>query len=199
MFAVEEKSLTLQYGYQFNSLFLGAQLRSIEWKYIRQRFKFLDLAGANAATVLAPKSFRGIFLEPALTYAPEIIWSPKFSLMYANFGTTSETYNDFHIPAELQYGISVSPPMPFGKLDFLLDYKGLNYEEIAAKKIHFGILYGFGSMQLSTGLDDNGASAGIFYSINLLNAGILFSTTQLPWKTSEFYSNTVYVQFGWQI
>ncbi len=54
-------------------------------------------------------------------------------------------------------------------------------------------------MNLSFGLDNNGVSLGIFYGLEQVHSGILFSTTQLPWKEDDYFAQTVYLQAGWKL
>ena len=54
-------------------------------------------------------------------------------------------------------------------------------------------------MNLSAGIDTYGISAGIFYSLEQINAGVMFSSTKITNEDEEFFTQTVYVQLGWQI
>lgn len=119
-------------------------------------------------------------------------------MQVANLGYIENPSDEFQHPTEPEVGLGVSPELPFGKLDLMLDYKSLSYDE-NEEKIHAGILFGFGAMSLGAGVDNYGGSTGIFYSLEQINAGILYSTTQLPWRKDDYYAQTVYVQVGWQL
>jgi hypothetical protein len=54
-------------------------------------------------------------------------------------------------------------------------------------------------MYLTGGIDTNGISGGVFYSLDKINAGIVYSTTQGAGQEESFYTQTVYVQLGWQL
>lgn len=49
------------------------------------------------------------------------------------------------------------------------------------------------------GIDSNGISGGVFYGLDKINAGIVYSTTQLVNEGESFYTQTVYAQLGWQL
>ena len=120
-------------------------------------------------------------------------------MMVVNSGFVSEKFDEAREPAEAQFGIAISPPVGWGSIDLNLDYRSMTYEESDLKKLRLGALYHFGSMELMAGIDSNGLSGGVYSEINKFNAGILFSTTQFVNEGESFYTQTVYVQLGWQI
>jgi hypothetical protein len=62
-----------------------------------------------------------------------------------------------------------------------------------------GLLFSYGAMNLGFGLDNRGSSFGVFYVLEKINAGILYSTSQVPWNQTDYYAQTVYLQAGWQL
>ncbi len=48
-------------------------------------------------------------------------------------------------------------------------------------------------------IDSNGISGGVYYDVNMINAGIVYSTTQFANQSNNFYTQTVYLQLGWQL
>lgn len=90
-------------------------------------------------------------------------------------------------------------PFRLFKVDLLADYKSLDIEASSEQKWHLGALLNFGALNFSTGLDAYGISSGVYYALDSITAGILYSTTRLPWRPNDYYSQTVYVQLGWQI
>lgn len=199
LFAVEEQDLTIQSGYSFRDFDFGIEISKLDWKFIRQRFKLIALSTAQGLEAIKPKKQTALFIQPAVTYNFPLPWSPRISTKIVNLGNIDEKYDELKHPVEAQIGFGISPPMLYGKLDLLVDYKSLNYEEDSSEKIHFGALYKYGAMNLGFGLDSNGASLGVFYGLEQINAGILFSTTQLPWRKDDYFAQTVYLQVGWQL
>lgn len=199
LFAVEEEDLAIQTGFSYGDFDFGIELKKTDWKFIRQRFKLLSLGTQQGRDAIKPKKQTGYFIQPAINYNIPLSWSPRIAIQVVNVGTVDEKYEEFKHPTEMQFGFGITPPVPYGKLDILLDYKSLNYEEKAADKIHLGALYKYGAMNLGFGLDSNGGSIGVFYGLEQINAGILFSTTQLPWREDDYFAQTVYVQVGWQL
>jgi len=199
MYAIDEQSLILQTGYSFGDIDIGLAVKKNDWKFIKQRFKILDLSTPSGQSLLKPKTQSAIFIEPAINYRFKSLWSPRLSAQVVNSGYLSEQYDEFEHPVELQFGFGLSPEIAIGRLDLLVDYKSLNSNESDQKKIHIGGLYNYGAMTLATGVDDYGMSLGVFYGLEQINAGILFSTTKLPWRQDDYYSQTVYLQLGWQL
>lgn len=199
LYAVEENDLAIQFGYRWGGFDFGLEIKSTEWKFVRQRFKMLSLATPEGLAKIRPKSQQTVFLNPSITYELPIFWAPRIVLQAANLGKVSEEFEEFPHPEELTAGFGLSPPLPYGSLDILIDYKSLNYEEDEMDRFHLGVIYRLGAMSLGAGLDSNGVSLGIFQGLESVNAGILFTSTRQPWKESDYYADTVYVQLGWQL
>lgn len=201
LYAVEEKGFLFQSGYEyFKGFYAGVQARIISRKFIRQRFKLVELATDAGKEKVKAKEQTATYLEPGLSYFFDAAWKPKVSVLIANLGFYSNRYQELYTPVEPQIGLGFSPPVGWGDLSIQLDYRSMNYEEKEiTHKLHLGTLYHFGSMYLSGGIDSNGISAGVFYGLDKINAGILYSTTQLTNQEENFYTQTVYVQLGWQI
>ena len=196
LFAVEEKDLTFQSGFSLGEFDLGLEIQKRDWKFIRSRFKLYDLLSEAGKDAVKPKDQSGLFLNPALNYNLNNQFKTVFSIKLVNLGWVNKYYEEFQHPTELQYGVSVTPNIYYGQLTFLLDYKSLSNSDSDFDKLHFGTHYKFGAMNLGFGIDNNGTSFGVFYGLEQINASILFSTTELPWKSSEYLAQTVYLQIG---
>jgi hypothetical protein len=200
LFAVDQQELVLQFGYSFENFGIGIELKKQDWKFIRQRFKLLSLLSSQGLDALKPRNQTTYFADPGAYLQLPIAWKPTLSAKIVNVGTTSQAYDEFKHPSEAQFGLGISPDMPIGKLNLMIDYKRLNYEEETLQdKLHYGMLYEFGVMNLGVGIDENGFSTGIYYEIEKVNAGVLYSTTKVPWKEADYYAQTVYLQLGWQM
>lgn len=199
-----ELSATYGSGFSFQSgaevmkgFYVGLQTRFISRHYVIQRFKLTDLGTTQGKDLLKPKIRNATYIEPAVTWAPAVPWRPVMTVMVANLGLQSPITEGLPDPVEPQVGAALSPPVPFGTLTLAIDYRSLGYDESAMGKFHFGALYRFGAMYLTGGLDSDGLSGGIYYSIEHLNAGILYTTTATT-QTGD-YTNTAYAELGWQI
>ena len=198
--AIQEKGFLFQTGFQMlNDVYLGAQLRFIERKFVKQQFKLTLLGTDQGKTLLKPKTQSLAFFEPGVTWILAKQWEPRLSLLIANLGSISEKHDELNTPAEAQVAFGVSPPISWGELELSIEYKSLTYEESDLEKIRFGGFYQFGAMNLVGGVDANGISGGIFYGLNQVDAGILFSTTKVTNEDENFFTQTVYVQLGWRI
>lgn len=198
--AFEEKGITLQSGYEvYSGLHVGLQARLLERKFVKQRFKLLVLGTDSGKDLLKPKQQQVQYFDPGITWIITEQWKPRISLLVMNLGSVSQAYDEYDEPVEAQVGVGVSPPVGWGNLDLEVSYRSMTYEESDLNKLRFGALYKFGSMNLASGIDSNGLSGGVYYSIDKVNAGILYSTTKTATEGDEFYAQTVYVQLGWQI
>lgn len=200
LYAMEENGFTFQTGYEFvKDFFVGVQVRAASRKFIKQRFKLVELGTQDGKDLLKPKTQNAAYLEPGLTWFFGQEWRPRVSLFITNYGNVSQKYEEINTPVEAQFGLGVSPPVSWGELDLSLEYRSLSYAEKGLEKLHFGSLYRFGSMFLSGGIDVNGVSGGVFYYLDKINAGIIYSTTKLINDNENYYTQTVYLQLGWQI
>jgi hypothetical protein len=200
LYAIEEKGFTFHTGYEiYKDLFAGVQVRSLNRKFIKQRFKLVSLGTQAGQDLLKPKEQSATYFEPALTYFLGQDWKPRITIFGANIGVVSKKYDELPEPAEVQLGFGISPPMYWGDMDLSLEYRSMSYEESDLKKLRLGMLYHFGSMYLSGGVDSNGISGGVYYALEKINAGVVYSTTQISNQGESFYTQTVYVQLGWQL
>jgi len=199
LYAVEEKGFTFQTGLPvFRDFYAGVQTRFLQRKFIRQRFKAVQLATQEGKDLLKPKEQSVAYVEPGMTYFLGQAWRPRLSVFVANLGFVSQEYAELSQPVEGQYALGISPPLPWGDLDLTFEYRSMNYQEEWAQRLRVGALYRFGSMYLMGGADANGFSGGVYYGLDKFNAGIMYSTTRYI-NEDEFYTQTVYVQLGWQI
>lgn len=198
--AIEEKGFAFQSAFEvFNDFYAGLQARFVDRKFVRKRFKLVQLGTQQGIDLLKPKEQAAAYFEPGFTYLLAKPWKPRVSLFVANLGTVSQEYDDLKIPVEAQFGFGFSPPVTWGDLELSLEYRSMNYEESDLERLRMGALYYFGSMYLSAGIDSNGVSGGVFYGLDKINAGIVYSTTRFVNKEESFFTQTVYVQLGWQI
>jgi hypothetical protein len=200
LYAVQEQGFKFQTGSEIlEGFYAGLQTRFVNRKFIRQRFKLVELGTPAGKDILKPKSQNATYIEPGFTYLSSSLWKPRASIFVANPGFFSETYSQLPTPIEVQFGFGISPPLWWGDLELSLEYRSMNYEEEWFQKIRAGALYHFGSAYLSAGVDANGLSGGVFYGLESVNAGIVYTTTKFINEDRNFFTQTVYVQLGWQI
>ncbi len=200
LYVVEEKAFLFQTGYEiFNDFYAGIQTRFVDRKFINKRFKLISLGTQAGSDLLRPQHQTATYIEPGFTYFLEKKWRSRVSLMVVNSGTISEKNDDLKTPVEVQLGFGFSPPIGWGVLDISLEYRSMNYNENDLQKLRLGSMYRFGSMYLTAGIDANGISGGVFYGLDQINAGIMYSTTRLVNENDEYFTQTVYAQLGWQI
>lgn len=198
LFASESKQLIVQSSYPLSShVFVGLQLRSQQDKVVQKSFRLVDLGTDNGKELLKPAEYSRVFAEPGAI----VLWNGfKFSVFGANLAVASNDSAGL-LPErpEAQWGSSYQMPLYSGSLDLTLDYKSLSYTESNDQKLHSGLRYRYGALSLLAGADSWGLSSGILFSIEKLYAGILYSTSQLPWRRAEEYAQTTYIEIGWQL
>lgn len=198
--AVEEKNVILQGAYPLKDyLNIGLQAKSFSRRYIKERFQLVDLATDAGKNDLKPRSQQGMLFTPAATLFLPGEWKPRVGVIVANLGWINGDKTRLGESTEVQGGGGITIPLGWTELELDLDYRSLSYDESWNQKFHAGALLRFGTMSLTAGADYHGFSGGIYYGLEQLNAGILFSTTQAPWNSNDFYANTVYLQVGWQL
>lgn len=198
--AVEEKNLVLQTGYKFDDwLYIGVTGKSFSRRFVKRRLKLIELGTDAGKDSMQPKKQDGIMFTPAATIFFPGYLKPRVAVMVANLGALRGDTENLDDPIDVQGGAGITVPLGWAEVDFGLDYRSLSYEESGAERLHFGTVLRFGAMSMFGGVDHFGFSGGVSYGLEQINAGILFSTTQTPWSSEDYYANTVYLQVGWQI
>lgn len=199
LIAVGEESFMVQSGIRLlDQLYVGARLRSVTRNLIRKRFKLLD--AVTDAQILKPETQRLIFVEPAGSYVVNLPGWPTIvlSAMLENLGAV-EGGDQASVPISPRFAIGASHPVGWGRLESVFEYRALSPESDTIERLHFGAVYHFGILSAAAGIDYDGISAGINYDFQSLNTGISYSTNQVPWRSRDFYFQTVYVQAGWRM
>lgn len=199
LYAVQQRGFAFQGNYPLSENFIaGLQTRFVDRKFIRQRFKLVQLGTAEGKNLLKPKEQKVTYIEPSLTWVSQSTWKPRATLMVSNLGIYSEEYIELETPIDVQVGVGISPTVKWGEFELSLEYRSMTYRESDIEKLRLGAMYKLGAMYLAGGLDTNGISGGIYYSLEELSAGIMYSTTKIA-NNDDYFSQTVYVQLGWQI
>ena len=201
LYAVTENNFSFQSGIEtFKNLYIGLQVRTVARQYVRQEFPLLTLTTQSGQNILKPENQQATYFEPGIAYQFKSAWNLTLAAMVANLGMQSGDFQTLPEPLEAQFAVGISPEVSWGNLEFELDYRSMNYQEQTnAQLLHLGGLYHLGTMYLSAGLDTNGSSMGIFYGLQEINAGIVYSTTKSLLFSDDYFTQTVYVQVGWQI
>jgi len=197
MFATDSKLFILQSAYSLNSYIdIGLQLRSQTDNIVKKTFRLVDLGTDNGKNLLKPQTYSRVFAEPGFAVT---LNNWRFSVLGAGLIVSGDTKGDFEDTAEAQAGVGYSTTVGDGLLDLYVDYKSLTYLEKPEEKFHSGLRYRYGALSLLGGLDYFGVSGGVLFSIEKLYSGIIYSTSQVPWRPSEEYAQTTYIELGWQL
>ncbi len=198
MLASESKQWVIQTAYPFSDMIsVGLQLRSQQDKIVRKSFHLTELGTDNGKDLLQPKDYSRLYAEPGVALSGTN-W--RLSLLGAGLLVDGDTTEDIDEKAEAQLGASYGFNALSGRFDLSVDYKSLSYtENDESQKLHWGARYKYGVLSLMGGADSWGLSGGLFFSIEKIYSGILYSTSQVPWRKSEEYAQTTYIEMGWQL
>ncbi len=200
LYAVEEKGLRFQSGYQFSPDFLlGFQVRVLNRKVVSQNFNLFALGTEAGQGLLEPVHQSILFLEPGATFLLGDDWSPRLSVMVANLGYVSRRYPNIPNSVEPQIGFGVTPPTTEGTLDLTVEFRSLTFQESGSDRLHLGALYRVNEFYYSAGIDAHGSSAGVHYEHRHFDTGLIFTTTRTLKEKETFDSNNLYFQIGLQI
>lgn len=197
VFAAESKHWTLQMGNDYQKwFFYGAQLRVTQDKVVQKSFRLIDLGTDSGKDYLKPTSNSRIFVEPGLGF---VFGAWKLSLLGANLRAVDDSEVELPENSELQAGAAYSTDLLSGTLDLSMDYKSLSYQETEDQKFHFGTRFRYGVLNMLGGADYYGVSGGIAFALEKIYSGIMYSSSQVPWRKSDDYAQTVYIEIGWQL
>lgn len=197
MQVAESKQFILQSSYAvWSNVYIGGQFRNQQDKMIQKSFRLVDLGTDNGKDLLKPVDYGRLFFEPGIAAT---VKDTTLSVFGANIQIAGDRERPINDGAEAQFGISQEISILSGTMNIALDYKSLSYSERDDQKVHFGTRYKYGALNLLAGVDSWGLSGGMLFSIEKLYAGILYSTSQIPWRSSSDYANTTYIELGWQL
>lgn len=220
VFAADSKAWQFQWGKEYgNWFYYGVQLRTSEDTVIKKAFRLVDTGTDAGKNLLKPRKGRRVYLEPGIGFIGHSGSSAsekgsdsamgmqgsqwKISLFGANLMVNEyiedNAENFYEDKPELQVGASYSTEMFYGLWDLMLDYKSLESDENADHKFHLGSRYRYGVLNVLGGLDYYGASLGILFYLEKIYSGIMYSTSQVPWRSHDDFVQTVYIQLGWQL
>jgi len=187
-------------GLIFNGFYWGVRFRTGQRQFIQQEDKLFNLLVEQNRSKFKPKKQSLTLLEPGLTFQGEGVWSPSVHFVLANLGSVQGGEEEYPNKVDPQWGLGIRPPLAWGRLLFLLDYKQLGVQDQATiQKLHLGISYLLGTMTTMLGIDSRGISFGVFSALKQINTGISIATTRVSWVDSENYTQTVYLQLGMQL
>lgn len=200
VFAAESKQFVFQTGLNLTrSILLGLQVRSQQNKIVDRAFRLVDLGTDSGKELLKPKESSHFYVEPGAAWVSDA-W--KFSVLGAGLavgGSEEDPVRSLNRP-ELQLGASYEARISSSIVDWSLDIRGLDETvEKDEHKIHGGVRLRYGALSLLGGLDAYGLSGGMLFSIEKVYSGIVYSTSQVPWRVSDEFVQTVYIELGWQL
>ncbi|MEZ0390790.1 MAG: hypothetical protein ACAH59_01145 [Pseudobdellovibrionaceae bacterium] len=198
IFASESRQWIVQGSVDYQRwLFFGLQFRNQQDKIVRKRFRLVDLGTDSGKDLLKPQEYSRLFLEPGVGV---VLGDFKFSVLGSGLIVSGDTEGDFPDRPEAQAGAAYEFSLPVGSLELALDYKSLSYEEESTSdKFHTGARFKYGALNLLTGVDSFGFSGGMLFTVEKIYSGILYSTSRVPWRDSEEYAQTAYIELGWQL
>jgi hypothetical protein len=116
--------------------------------------------------------------------------------MAQNTGIVDQKYPILNYNPHVGVGLGVIPPLKWGVLDIDLDYKDSLGTGILTDDLYIGASYRIGAIQAIMGANSEAFSGGLVFTMSGVQVGIVYSTTQFPGTSSDYFDQTVYTQFG---
>ena len=197
VFAVQEKSLQGQYGFEWMNINWGFRLTAVEFKYQKNEFFLLELS--DSPDLLKSKNSKQLLLDFGTLYLTNFLWDMTLAfqvksipISYSDEGTEAEPITDY------QFGVSFRLPIRLIDFRINIDNKSMTFTEGWDERWHISTSIGYGAMSVVTGLDIYGASGGLYMNVESLKAALIYATTVNPFFESDVFSQTMYAQFGWK-
>jgi hypothetical protein len=198
--ALQEQSLNVLGGHALtDDLLLGARLRFIERKFVRNDFSLFDAAAEDGKILTQTHSQKAVVAEPSLAYLPRLPWNPSLALAIRDVGYFDQAWA--HVPSEprLEAGIGVAPDLRWGRLELALNYRPAEVSSPLAESLRSGVSYSLGHLTGLLGLGSDYVSAGILFGVENLSGGLIYTSTRSPFAEKSAYAQSIYSQLGIRI
>lgn len=198
--AMQEKSALLQFGGLLQkSLKAGLQVRFVDRKFVHEEFNLFE-AIPEIEKYLNVKEQKLILFEPGLAY--EILdngeshsWRPLLTMNISQLGFVSKKYAEVPVKPVVDTGISVTPPVGIGELEFGLNYRWSS--DIAReKKFRIGTHYRLGLAGFVGAYDSDEWSLGMLSTFQSISAGLMYKRAEIKnFDNQRVYDDSGYVEF----
>ncbi len=198
--ALQSRIWAVQTGWALNEeIAVGAEASFNERKFIHTEFDAFEAAAEDGERFLKPRTQNSALFEPGIIYSPNLAWRPKLSAKIEGIGHYNHHYDELQDEPGINVGIGATPPLRWGRLELGIDYRKNPNSNYFLESLHAGVSYQFGHMTAVSGLSSTSATAGIMFGLDSIRAGIIYSSTRIPFADDVEYAQSIYSQFGLQI
>ena len=180
-----------------NKFHLGTQIRYVDRDSFSRDFALLD-AVYNPA-LLKIEKHRGLYVEPAISYAWDTEWTTAFSAALTNVPVFQDGASKPFMPV-VDFGVSMAPPMGKGKWKTTTHYTSRPDKHDFFDNFRWGSIYDFtGIGAASLMLGKTTFALGFSGHIDSLVLGLAYKTEELSpdqWQTVRI--STVLGELGLQ-
>lgn len=200
--AMEESEIAVSWGGWQSSdenLFLGANFRYVQRKFIHEEFNLFD-AAPNMDEYLVQKKQNLILVEPGVAYRLTgdhwiHSWRPQVSANLSQFGYADKKYDEVPQKPVLDTGISLSPPVNYGEIELAVNYRWTSEVE-GERRLRLGLHYQIGMASFLAGYDADEWALGVSSNYRNLSAGIMYKRVETSsFDDAKIYDDSAYVEF----
>jgi hypothetical protein len=195
--AMQEQSLQFQAGGFLNANWrAGLNLRSVRRKFVQEEFNLFD-AIPDIDNHLQSRSQDVLLIEPGIAYefqGDETIqqYRPILAAKISNTGYRSTSYSDVPEDSILDTGLSVSPQISWGQLEYSIHYR-YSSELPNERKFRWGFQYGVEGLNLALGYDNDQIGLGSQFNVYGVGLGLMYLRNRIE----DFAGRTSFEESGY--
>lgn len=202
VFAIEEKGFYFQLATTiFNkNISIGTQIRALDRTLVKSTFKVSEFGADNNDDLVKSEPYKVFYLDPSITYRVPKFYDLIITGMLMNIGSSDlENRPDVEEPIAGRLSASALIKLnKYGGVRTILEYGRQNYTEDFMNSLNFSAEYSYGGMKAIGGINTYGMSAGVYFGLSDIQAGIIYTSSRFPNLNEESYIQTVYVELGWR-
>lgn len=177
LLASKESEAQFQLASFFNSEWSwGLQIRALQRRFSYSDAYFSDHLVDGSDDLYKIKNQKVLFLEPSILYTPEDMeWSPSFTVMVDQLGTSDESIDPYQIHPNLRIGVSASNNLEWGHLEVGASTQWLNLDQKSKLYSSIGGTYTLNPFQIYSTFSEIEQQYGIAFTRSNLTTAISYS------------------------
>lgn len=186
----EERTIKAQIAsYMQDNFYAGLQVRYTQVRFIGDYFSLSDAFAGDREQLWTPETQDLVYLEPGLVYAWEdVVWQPQISVMFAQWGVSSDKNDVYAIRPQGLLGASMKPVIPLGVFEAGLQVQLQQETQNFRDAFRVAFSYQLGILQTVMSLSEYDRSAGFLLSYKNFSTGLSY------WDEND--SRGVFMQLG---
>ena len=153
----------------------GARARILERKFVHGQFTFAQAGTEDPRDYLPSRKQTAFLVDPQFAWVGDRRpWKPRASLGVKNIGFTTGVYDEYPNAVDLEGGVGVEPPIPFGRLRIGIDLVDLVHAPDFEDRIRIGGSYKVGLIETMLGVNSSVLTFGLQFSLNFLQTAVVY-------------------------